>query len=349
MKHPLLAALLFVCTNINLMSCSDHDGGANNKPTPYSGIPLIILDTDIGSSTDDLLAMEMLYRYMDKGRCNLLGVMVNREGEEYAALADLMNTFFGHGNIPIGIGRDGVKKPNVYIDYKMLPYHTGNDGLPMFRRSLTDYSALPDSWQLYRQLLAQQPDHSVSIISLGFVTSLAHLLQSEPDGFSELNGVELVRRKVKCLYIMGGAFGESIEPIEYNFLQSVDFAQDLFDLWPADVDIIMSPGEVGDGIDYKPQMVIDDIDWTDVHPIKQVYMNYDCDTGQKMWDPLTVIQAIEGDSLFAMSERGTVTVTDEAETFFNPSPTGYCRYQLPGTEQWNEEMLERIRNVNKQQ
>ena len=280
MKYHLLAALLFVCANINLMSCSDHDGGANRQPTPYSGIPLVILDTDIGSSTDDLLAMEMLYRYMDKGRCSLLGVMVNREGEEYAALADVMNTFFGHGDIPIGLERDGVEEPNVYIDYKMLPYHTGNDGLPMFRRSLTDYSALPDSWQLYRQLLAQQPDHSVSIISLGFVTSLTHLLQSEPDGFSELNGVELVRRKVKCLYIMGGAFGESIEPIEYNFLQSVDFAQNLFALWPAEVDIIMSPGEVGDGIDYKPQMVIADIDWTDVHPIKQVYMNYDCDTGQ---------------------------------------------------------------------
>lgn len=46
---------------------------------------------------------------MDKGRCNLLGVMVNREGEEYAALADLMNTFFGHGDIPIGLERNGVE------------------------------------------------------------------------------------------------------------------------------------------------------------------------------------------------------------------------------------------------
>lgn len=35
--------------------------------------------------------------------------MVNREGEEYAALADLMNTFFGHGDIPIGLERNGVE------------------------------------------------------------------------------------------------------------------------------------------------------------------------------------------------------------------------------------------------
>ena len=30
-------------------------------------MPLIIYDTDIGSSTDDLFALEMLYRYEDEG------------------------------------------------------------------------------------------------------------------------------------------------------------------------------------------------------------------------------------------------------------------------------------------
>ena len=32
---------------------------------------------------------------------------------------------------------------------------------------------LPDGWQLYRRLLAAQPDRSVSIVSVGFVTCLA--------------------------------------------------------------------------------------------------------------------------------------------------------------------------------
>ena len=301
------------------------------------------------SSTDDLFALELLNHYEKNGQCSLLDVVVNRQGESGAAVVDVMNTYSGRPDVPIGLVREGISAPQVWIDYSAMPAYADDGGQPLFRHYVSDYSTLPDGWQLYRRLLAAQPDHSVSICSVGFVTSLSQLLLSGADEYSPLNGVELVRQKVKCLYIMGGAFGESIEPIEYNFLQSVDFAQDLFALWPAEVDIIMSPGEVGDGIDYKPQMVIADIDWTDVHPIKQVYMNYDCDTGQKMWDPLTVIQAIEGDSLFTMSERGTVTVTDGAETFFNPSPTGYCRYQLPGTEQWNEEMLERIRNVNKQQ
>ena len=341
----LISWLLTMAVTLPVMTaCHDNDG--NNNPATYEGIPLVIYDTDIGSSTDDLFALHMLYKYMDAGRCNLLGVMVNREGETSAALADLMNTFYGHPDIPIGVERDGTKNPRVFIDYSLLPTLLDENGELMFKRSVTDYSALPDAWRLYRQLLAQQPDHSVTVISVGFLSNLAHLLESQGDEFSPLNGVELVRTKMKRLFIMGGSFGDSVEPIEYNFLQSLSYSQMFFNLWPNDVDIIMSPGEVGDGIEYVPENVIADIDWTDKHPIKQVYMNCDCNTGQKMWDPLTVIQAIEGDSLFALSPRGTVTVNDRAETFFHPSPTGYCRYQLPGTAQWNQEMLERVRVNN---
>jgi len=158
----------------------------------------------------------MLYRYEDEGRCRLLGVVVDREGEDCAACADVMNTYYGHGDIPIGLIRDGIKNSKVWIDYKALPTHTDSEGNLMFRRSVADYSSLPDGWQLYRRLLAAQPDRSVSIVSIGFITCLAQLLQSAPDGYSSLDGVELVRRKVKCIYLMGGVFGDAIEPIEYS-------------------------------------------------------------------------------------------------------------------------------------
>ena len=87
----------------------------------FSGVPLIILDTDIGSSTDDLFAMMMLYHYQDLNRSRLLGVVVNREGEDCAACADVMNTYYGYGNIPIGLVRDGIKDPKVWIDAMLVP------------------------------------------------------------------------------------------------------------------------------------------------------------------------------------------------------------------------------------
>lgn len=336
--------ILFAATFINcfmLMTSCDKNNGKTDE-----SVPLVILDTDIGSSTDDFFALEMLYRYEEQGRCRLLGVMVDRMGEDCAACADVMDTYFGHGDIPIGLIRNGIENPAVWIDYKALPTLTDSNGNLLFQHSVTDYSTLPDGWKLYRRLLAAQPDHSVSIVSTGFVTCLAQLLESVADEYSPLDGVELVRRKVKCIYLMGGVFGDSEEP-DFNFAQGITFAQSFFRLWPNEVDMVFSPMEVGQEIEYSPEQVIADIDWTDCHPIKQVYMNYNCNTGQKMWDPMAVIHAVEGDTVFSLSERGTVSITPQAETIFTPSATGNCRYQLPGTADWNARMLQKIRNHTK--
>ena len=333
-------AATVICGFLLMTSCR------KDNIQPYAGVPLVILDADIGSSTDDLFALEMLYRYEEQGKCRLLGVMVNREGEENARFADVMNTYFGHADVPIGLVRNGVKNPPVWIDYAHVATTKDSNGQPMFACSIDDYSQVPDGWQLYRRLLAAQPDHSVSIVSTGFVTCLAQLLQSAPDRYSSLNGVELVRRKVKCIYVMGGVFGEAEEP-DFNFAHSIDFSKAFFRLWPQDVDMVFSPMEVGQDVEYTPEQVIADVSWTDVHPIKQVYLQCNCNTGQRMWDVMSAIHAVEGDSQFSLSERGTVQLTDNAETIFTPSATGNCRYQLPGDAAWAATMLERIRTFNK--
>ena len=339
-----LLALIIICGTNVFTACESNDDNPIGEQE-YTGVPLVILDTDIGSSTDDLFSLEMLYYYQQQGRCKLLGVVVDRMGEEYSACADVMNTYFNYCYVPIGLVRDGVRHPAVWINYKALPDFTRADSTLMFAHSIDDYSTLPDGWQLYRRLLAAQPDHSVSICSIGFVASLVQLLESEGDAYSPLSGVELVRRKVKRLYIQGGSFGQSPEP-DYNFLQGMDFAKAFFRLWPSDVDIIFDPMETGDGIEYLPEQVIADISWTDEHPIKQVYMVCDCNTGQKMWDPLTVINAVEGDGLFTLTERGTVVLDDEGTVIFTSSATGNSRFQMPGDAAWCSAMLEKIRNVN---
>ena len=83
----LLLCLLFV-------GCSS-DNDVDGKET-YTGIPLVILDVDIPSSTDDLFALQMLYRYADEGKCKLLGVVVDRVGQAGAEVVDIMNTYYGY-------------------------------------------------------------------------------------------------------------------------------------------------------------------------------------------------------------------------------------------------------------
>ena len=344
MQWVLAATLL--CGNMVLTSCSNKDE-ATEQDNAYTGVPLVILDADFGSSTDDLFALEMLCRYDEQQSCRLLGVVVDREGEENADFADVMNTYFGHPKVSVGLVQNGIQNPKVWIDYAHVAYMTESDGTTlMFPRTVNQPGMRPDGYKLYRRLLSQQPDHSVSIVSTGFVTSLAQLLQSEADECSDLSGVELVRQKVKCIYLQGGVFGEA-EEADFNFAQSITFAQTFFDLWPKDVDMVFSPMEVGQAVDYTPEQVIADVSWTDRHPIKQVYMKCDCDTGQRMWDPMCVIQAVMGDSLFSLSERGTISITPQANTIFTPSATGNVRYQQPGDTQWAAMMLETIRTMNK--
>jgi len=302
----------------------------------------VILDCDMGSSTDDLFALMMLYRYMDMKRCNLIGVIVDRMGKANADLVDMMNNFYGYPDIPIGLETKGIETPHVFITYHNAPYARTTEAVPMFKRTVGDNGTYMEGYKLYRKLLSEQPDKSVTIASIGFVTTLSRLLESEPDEFSPLNGVELVRAKVKDIYAMGGVFGKAIEP-DYNFKAAIDFSLKFFELLPQEVEIVFSPGEAGDPLDYRPETVIADMNWTDLHPIKWIYQFLNCDTGQKMWDPQAVINAVEGDDFYKLSERGWVTLTPNGETLFTPDPEGNARYQYPGDPVWCDMVLKYIR------
>ena len=162
----------------------------------------------------------------------------------------------------------------------------------------------------------------MTIVSVGFVTCLAQLLESGPDEFSPLNGVELVQRKVKDVYAMGGVFGDSFEH-DYNFTAAIDYSLKFFELMPKDIDIVFSPGEVGDPLYYSAAQIIEDLSWTDTHPIKWIYQFLVEDKFQKMWDPLAVINAVEGDdAIYQISQRGWITLTPTGETIFKPDPNG---------------------------
>jgi hypothetical protein len=85
------------------------------------------------------------------------------------------------------------------------------------------------------------------------------------------------------------------------------------------------------------------MNWTNHHPIKWAYQFLNCNTGQKMWDPQAIINAVEGDEFYKLSERGRVTLTPRGETLFTPDPEGNCRYQYPGDPEWCKTVLMYIR------
>lgn len=321
-KNKLYLLGLFL---LALSSCTSS--GKQQKTEVASNAEKIILETDIGNDVDDALALDMLYKYLDAGDIDLLGIMINKEGTYPAEYTDIMNTWYGYPQIPIGILHNGADCENDATNYaKAVCLIQDENSKPAFKRSLKGgYDQLPEAPALYRKLLAQQPDSSVTIISVGFSTNLARLLDTPADEYSSLTGKELVAKKVKLLCTMAGCFNNP-ELYEYNVVKDIPAAKKVFTEWPTT--LVTSPFEVGIAINYPATSIENDFQWAPMHPMVEAYKSY-----QKMpydrptWDLTSVLYSVEGPSYFTVSPAGKISVTDKGATEFTPDATGN-RYYL---------------------
>lgn len=160
-----------------------------------------------------------------------------------------------------------------------------------------------------------------------------------------LNGVELVAQKVHSLYVMGGKFGEDGNTkAGYNFghKTAIQFSVAFFDQWPHSIPIYFSPSLPGDYLDYSPDDVLNDLSWIEANPIKQTYLNYDCNTGQRMCDVYPALMALtDVDHYLGNQSPGIVTITQndnnddgviDYEMIYEETAGGYCHYQVVGDE-----------------
>lgn len=306
--------ILIVVPLVLISGCSDKHQDDRLK---------VIFETDIGNDVDDALALDMLYKYVEWGQVDLLAVMINKDAPAPAEYMDIMNTWYGHTDIPVGIVRDGSDDPWGQYAQKVVDLKN-EDGTPMFARSRESYDDLPDAHILYRQILAKQPDASVVIATVGFSTNLARLLDTPADEYSPLTGKELVAKKVKLLSAMAGNISE-LEHHEYNVVKDLPAAVKVFAEWPTE--IVVSPFEVGRAIKYPGESIENDFTWAPKHPMVEAYkaylpMPYDRPT----WDLTSVLYAVEGDSWFTMSEPGRIEITQEGSSVFTSSPDGNVRY-----------------------
>ena len=305
----------------------------------------VILDTDFGSCTDDLFSIVMLYHYIEDGLVDLKGVIVDREGDRNAVLVDIFNRFYGHPDIPIALEHNGVKNPYDFIPYSRLVDFRNADGSWLYPRSI-DPSTLPEGYKFYRKLLSEAEDHSVVVLAIGMMTCLSQLFQSGADEYSELDGVELFGRKVKAVYVQAGHFDGNDNLSGYNMRTASEAAGVFYDKLPRNVDLILSPTNVGEMMDYTSKDILTDLSYTALNPIKTVYTQFDGEVGQRMWDTNCVVNAVLGDGEYNLSPRGWVKYLDRGEAsqmIFTPDPDGNARYQLPGDTYFAEEKVMDIR------
>lgn len=286
----------------------------------------LIFDTDIGNDVDDVLALGVIHSLQARKACRLLAVTVTKDSELAGPFVDAINTFYLRGETPIGVVRPG-KTPEPG---KFLPMAAEKkNGQFRYPHDLKSNQDAPEAVGLLRKLLAAEPDGSVAIAQVGFSTNLARLLDSKPDAVSPLTGPELIKKKVKVLSVMAGAF----TPIdgnphycEYNVVQDIANCKKLADEWPTSV--VWSGFEIGIAVPYPGESIVKDYSYVEDHPVAESYRRYEAPPHNRpTWDLTSVLYAVHPDrGYFDLSEPGLISVEADGFTKFTPSAEGKHRY-----------------------
>lgn len=248
------------------------------KPVP------VIFDSDMGPDYDDVGALTLLHAYADSGYINILATVASTKYEGVAAVFNVLNTYFKRPDLPIGVPKNKaleLKDFQLWTDTLLLKYP----------HKINNNSEAYDAVEIYRKMLASQPDGSVTIITVGFLTNLTDLLHSTPDKYSKLDGKTLVKRKVKQLVCMAGAFPSGSE---FNVRMDVAASQYVFDNW--ETPVLFSGVEIGNKI--KTGLPLVNNDTIKESPVKDVYrictkMSKEDAGGRRSWDQTAVVVAVK--------------------------------------------------------
>lgn len=306
--------------------------GMGFSPTAHASAPVpvpVIFDTDICGDCDDVLALAMLHNLEARGYCKLIAVTVSADHDLAGPFVDAVNTFFGKTDVPIGVVTPPAADAHE-SNYLHLAEQKDGESL-RFPHDLRSKADAPSAVSVLRKALASQKDGSVVVIQVGFSTNLARLLDSKPDEASPLNGVDLVKRKVKLLSLMAGAF----QPIdgntafeEYNVVKDIPAAKALAERWPSPM--LWSGFEIGIALPYPFQSILEDYGYVAHHPVSAAYVAWNPQPHNRpTWDLTSVLVGVlPNKKYFALSEPGRVTVGPNGTTTFNAETNGPHRYLI---------------------
>jgi len=305
----LLRLLILLCF-WNLFSCT-------TPPKPVTTRPIkIILDTDIGPDYDDAGAMAVLHALADSGKAVILGTFASNKDSLVVPTIEVLNTWFGRAAIPVGAPKTkGVSLP--------ASQHWPDSIVSRFPHQTRSTREAPDAVTQYRKILAAQPNHSVTVVTIGFLTNLNNLLQSSADQVSPLNGTDLVALKVKELVSMAGRFPSGKE---FNVCMDSTASIDCFNHWPTK--IIFSGFEIGEKIKTGLRLIAQR--GAD-NPVREAFRiaisaSEEDKFGRMSWDETAVLIAVYGAEPFFTTVKGTMMVNPDGSNGWEDHPNGKHTY-----------------------
>lgn len=286
-----------------------------------------ILGTDWWTDCDDAVALRLLGNAVKKGEIKLLGVGINACMEASVASLDGFLQQDGIEDIPIGIDLDAV-------DYGGNPPYQAR--LAEFAKRYTSNEQAENAVSLYRRLIAESKE-PVEIIEIGYLQVIASFLLSEPDEISPKSGMELMKEKVKKVWVMAGKWDED-GGMENNFIRNERsrLAASFF-VRMCPVPITFLGFEVGDTVITGGNLPETDF-------LKMVLHDHGSHNGRSSWDPMTVLLALAGEEEKAGYKTVCGTAFVDAATganHFEPHEDGLHRYVV---KLWDDEVYQNMIN-----
>ncbi len=183
-----------------------------------------------------------------------------------------------------------------------------------FPHDLTS-AAAPSALEVYRKVLAEQPDKSVTIISVGFLNHLHDLLKAEPD---------LVARKVKEMVVMGGRNNDGFNLSRHDLVAQSEY---VIRNWPTPLVISQHGGSTKTGTKLS--------DSPAENPVREAFYQWFDQSyqGRSSWDQVAVLYGVRGlGETFEEITTGTGRLRNDYEWQMQPGHRSYLKSKLTDDE-----------------
>ena len=226
----------------------------------------VIFETDMSTDVDDVGALAVLHALADGGEAEILAISFNEVHPSAADAICAINTWYNRGNIPIGIYKGDLADPDEssYLDT-----------IANFPHNLPTIPT-PSSLELYLQVLDEQPDSSVTIISVGFLNNLYDLLKADPN---------LITQKVTELVVMAGVVNDPYNTVRHDLIDKSEY---VIRNWPTRLVI----SHYGESVQTGARLAETPAE----NPVREAYYRrfngqY---KGRSSWDQLAVLYGVRG-------------------------------------------------------
>ena len=265
----------------------------------------VIFETDMCTDVDDVGALAVLHALADSGEVEILAISFNEVHPSAADAICAINTWYNRGDMPIGIYKDDLTDPDEssYLDV-----------LANFPHDLPT-TPTPSSLVLYRQVLSEQPDNSVTIISVGFLNNLYDLLKTDPD---------LVAQKVSELVVMAVLINDPYNTVRHDLIDKSEY---VIHNWPT----LLIISQHGESVHTGTRLS----ETATENPVREAfYRRFNGQyKGRSSWDQLAVLYGVRGLSgYFTEITEGKGRLSNGYEWEMKPGFRSYLDPRLSDSE-----------------